>query len=166
MSCSDPESFPLDVWGAVGSQISSNPIICGGYIGRDHLSDECFMYGKQNTWEFHTKMNIRRAYPAGITYNNSLHIFGGYEYDYGILGSSEIVRETGETQVGLDMPIPLHFHAMASFNESMSMLIGGVSNYDSYLSLTFYYDHSKQEFKQGPELLEGRILHSAGKFLE
>ena len=111
-------------------------------------------------------MLCRRAYPAGITYNNSLHIFGGYEYDYGILGSSEIVRETGETQVGLDMPIPLHFHAMASFNESMSMLIGGESNYDSYLSLTFYYDHSKQEFKQGPELLEGRILHSAGKFLE
>ena len=55
---------------------------------------------------------------------------------------------------------------MASFNESLSILIGGESTYDSYLPLTWFYDHSTEEFKPGPELLEGRILHSAGKFLD
>ena len=36
--------FPLNVWGAVGSHFSLAPIICGGYIGRDNLSDRCFKY--------------------------------------------------------------------------------------------------------------------------
>ena len=68
-----------------------------------------------------------------------------------------------ESEIGPNMPIALHFHAMASFNESMSMLIGGETYHDSYLSLTWFYDHSSQEFKTGPRLLEGRMLHSAGK---
>ena len=51
--------------------------------------------------------------------------------------------------------MPLHFHAMASFNESLSMLIGGESNQDSYLSLTWFFDHATQEFTPGPNLMEG-----------
>ena len=56
------------------------------------------------------------------------------------------------------MPIPLHFHAMASVNESISMLIGGESNQDSYLSLTWYFDHAAQKFMPGPDLIEGKEI--------
>ena len=62
------------------------------------------------------------------------------------------------------MPIPLHFHAMASFNESISMLIGGESNQDSYLSLTWYFDHATQEFIPGPNLIEGKVIYKAAVF--
>ena len=44
LSCSNPSPFPLNVWGAVGSHLSLSPMICGGYIGRDNLSDRCFKY--------------------------------------------------------------------------------------------------------------------------
>ena len=44
LSCSNLSPFPLNVWGAVGSHLSLAPIICGGYIGRDNLSDRCFKY--------------------------------------------------------------------------------------------------------------------------
>ena len=62
------------------------------------------------------------------------------------------------------MPIPLHFHAMASFNESISMLIGGESNQDSYLSSTWYFDHSTQEFQPGPNLIEGKEIYRPAMF--
>ena len=44
LSCSNLSPFPLNVWGAVGSHLSLSPTICGGYIGRDKLSDKCFRY--------------------------------------------------------------------------------------------------------------------------
>ena len=44
LSCSNLSPFPLNVWGAVSSQLSLSPTICGGYIGRDNLSDKCFRY--------------------------------------------------------------------------------------------------------------------------
>ena len=53
---------------------------------------------------------------------------------------------------------------MASFNESLSMLIGGESNQDSYLSSTWYFDHSTQEFQQGPNLIEGKEIYRPAMF--
>ena len=44
-------------------------------------------------------MISKRAYPAAIKYNDILHIFGGYDYDQGILKSSETINPDGQAKV-------------------------------------------------------------------
>ena len=44
-------------------------------------------------------MISKRAYPAAIKYNDILHIFGGYDYDHGILKSSETINLDGQAKV-------------------------------------------------------------------
>ena len=35
LTCKDPEDYPLQVYGAVGSNMASLPVICGGWDGSD-----------------------------------------------------------------------------------------------------------------------------------
>ena len=44
-------------------------------------------------------MISKRAYPTAIKYNDILHIFGGYDYDHGILKSSETINPDGQAKV-------------------------------------------------------------------
>lgn len=71
---------------------------------------------------------------------------------------------SNQIKTAIDLPIHLHFHAMASLNESISMLIGGESNQDSYLSHTWYFVHATQEFMPGPNLIEGKEIHKVVVF--
>ena len=58
---------------------------------------------------------------------------------------------------------------MVAFNKSCSMIIGGftgilgVSGYEQDLSRsTFFYNHIKKSWSDGPMLRQGRMLHAAG----
>ena len=44
--CEDLEDFPVDTYGAVGGNLASIPIICGGVVTKnsDHTSDKCLKY--------------------------------------------------------------------------------------------------------------------------
>ena len=53
----------------------------------------------QDSWEEHATMISKRAYPAAIKYNDILHIFGGYDYEHGILKSSETINPDGQAKV-------------------------------------------------------------------
>ena len=81
VKCEVLEDFPMEIQAAVGANLASTPIICGGYFysGSYHSSDKCFKY-MEGGWQHFATMIEKRAYTAGIVYNNALHIFGGRDY--------------------------------------------------------------------------------------
>ena len=53
----------------------------------------------------------------------------------------------------------LYAHAMIAINTSHSMVIGGL---DSMGDLTFYFNHSNQQWIDGPRLMQVRSRHAVG----
>ena len=106
-----------------------------------------------------------RQNAAGIVYNNTFHIFGGYNRTFGSyigLQSSEIVNEDGSSNEGPQLPITMSLHAIASVNSTVSIMSGGWTSLDRYSDQTWYFNHATQEFQTGPNLLEARRYHSSG----
>ena len=162
--CEDLEDFPMEIQGAVGANLASSPIICGGYFynGSSHSSDKCFKY-MEGGWQHFATMIKKRAYAPGIVYNNTLHIFGGYDYDTSAkLQSSEIVNEDGSSIEGPQLPTRIYGHTIVSINSTVSIIMGGSTNMVIYSDKTWYFNHASQEFQPGPNLLEARQLHSSG----
>ena len=161
--CEDLEDFPMELEAAVGANLASTPIICGGYFGGTgsvHSSDKCFKYMEEG-WQHFATMIERRDYASGIVYNKTFHILGGYDFDTKTkLQSSEIVKEDGSSTEGPQLPTPIMFHAIASINSTVSIISGGQTNMIS--DKTWYFNHASQEFQPGPNLLEARELHSSG----
>ena len=160
--CEDLEDFPIEISGAVGANLASTPIICGGIFinGSFHSSDKCFKY-MEGGWQHFATMIERRTWAAGIVYGNALHIFGGYDQDTNTrLQSSEIVKEDESTTEGPQLPTPIYFHAIASINSTISIITGGWLN--TATDKTWYFNHASQEFQPGPNLLEARDYHSMG----
>ena len=75
--------------------------------------------------------------------------------------SSEIINEDGSSTEGPQLPIPIFFHAIASINSTVSIITGGETNTNSYTNQTWYFNHAKQEFTPGPDLLVGRYVHAS-----
>ena len=162
--CEDLENFPMEISDAVGANLASTPIICGGYFSNGsavHTSDKCFKY-MEGGWQHFATIIERRAHAAGIVYNNALHIFGGLNYEtYTTLQSSEIVKEDGSTTEGPQLPTSIRFHAIASINSTVSVITGGRTNTNTN-DKTWYFNHASQEFQSGPNLLKARYGHSSG----
>ena len=160
--CKDLDNFPIEgLYGSAGANLVSMPIICGGRFyknGSDHTSDKCFMY-KEGGWEHFATMIDRRAGAAGIVYDNTFHIFGGSDENTR-LQSSEIVKEDGSSVEGPQLPKPIHSHAVASINATVSIITGGYTG--TYSEQTWYFNHASQEFQAGPNLLKGRNYLSSG----
>ena len=102
------------------------------------------------------------------TFNqNSLHIFGGRDLNTNsFLESTEIISEDGETSLSINLPYPLAAHAIASVNHCVSIIIGGETYGNGASDLTWYYNHITKKFTQGPKLLDGRRLHTAGTLID
>ena len=165
--CEDLEDFPMETQAAVGANLVSTPIICGGYFGGPgsvHSSDKCFKYTEEG-WQHFATMIERRDYAKGIVYNEAFHMFGGYDFDTGTkLQSSEIVKEDGSSTEGPQLPTPIMYHAIASINSTVSIITGGLTNTTSDKS--WYFNHASQEFQPGPNLLEARKGHSSGSVID
>ena len=160
--CKDLDDFPMGISDAVGANLASMPIICGGVFnnGSYHSADKCFRYVK-GEWQHFVTMIDRRRYAAGIVYYNALHIFGGYDSDENArLQSSEIVNEDGTSTEGPQLPEWIYRHAIASINSTVSIISGGYTN--AYSGQTWYFNHATQKFQLGPNLLEKRYGHSSG----
>ena len=174
--CQDLHNFPMAITGAIGANLASMPIICGGklkgYINSDininvDSSDKCFKY-VEGGWQSFVTMMDRRHSAAGIVYNNAFHIFGGYDnypnsYESTRLQSSEIINEDGSITEGPQLPIAISNHAIASINSTVSIITTGSTNANYYSDgKTWYFNHATQEFQPGPNLLEARDYHSMG----
>ena len=161
--CEYLDDFPIEIYVAVGANLASTPIICGGffYNGIGHSSDKCFKY-KKGGWQHFATLIERRNAAAGIVYNGALHIFGGYDQDKDTnLQSSEIVKEDGSSTEGPQLPTPIYAHAIAFINSTVSIITGGWTT-NTYSDRTWYFNHESQEFQPGPNLLEARSDHSSG----
>ena len=163
--CEDLEDFPMEIEAAVGANLASTPIICGGYFGGPgsvHSSDKCFKYTEEG-WQHFATMIERRDHATGIVYNNAFHIFGGFNFDTSDLQSSEIVNEDGSSTKGPQLPTQIRSFAIASINSTVSIITGGWTNTGYTISdKTWYFNHASQEFQPGPNLLEARHGHSSG----
>ena len=167
--CEDLEDFSMEIDNAVGANLASMPIICGGALENGTSSNKCFIYTKGG-WQHFVTMIDRREYAAGIVYDNALHIFGGYDSEFTsrqiTLQSSEIVNEDGTSTKGPQLPTPMSAHAIAFINSTVS-IISGVRTWNwnmsnSYTYKSWYFNHATQEFQVGPNLLEPRRHHSSG----
>ena len=67
---------------------------------------------------------------------------------------------------GPDLPVKVCSHTMTSINNEISMLIGGnvedSLGSQSVTNQTWFYNHTNDEWTLGPELIVGRMDHTAG----
>ena len=144
-------------------------LICGG-IDFDQnpifTSIECFILDKYSSRLF-ARMSEKRAYAASlITDENNLWVTGGYWYDYDYtlipFSSTEYILKNGESIKGPELPLGLAGHTVISINSTVSMFIGGLTEGETSIDLTFYYDHYNQVWSDGPRLNFVRSFHGAG----
>ena len=96
------------------------------FIDRGY-SNKCYKL-VQNEWKEFANLKQKRAYAAGIVFEDHFHIFGGFVWNdrvNGRLKSTEIVRANGSVIDGPDMPTELHHHAITKVNQSSSIISGG-----------------------------------------
>ena len=144
-------------------------LICGGYkkFSGETSSNECFILDKYSSKLFAT-MTEKRAFAASlITNENSLWVTGGYWSGGGdednFLSSTEYVTKNGESVRGPELPLTLAGHTIIGINSTFSMLIGGTSDGQNAIDLTYYFDHYNQVWSDGPKLNIGRGFgHGSG----
>jgi len=147
------------LWGATGALVNEKPIICGGYDGQEYRA-ECYHITKTAIIPWGT-MSEKRAGAASIVVGQKLWVSGGAN-SKGVSSSSDYMSADGETQLGPELVQPLFGHAMIAFNNSVSMVIGGVSQDESVTAHTHYYNHEENHWHSGPELKIARGGHTAG----
>jgi hypothetical protein len=158
--CKDWPDYPIRVDSATGGLIGNTVIICGG--GRE-VADCYSLTSKKATLATH--MSVVRYFAASIVLNdNTLWVTGGLNVG-GVLASTEYVT-INRTLSGPDLPTALYRHAMVAINSSCSMVIGGYNEYqplqNKYSASTFYYDHIKGKWSNGPSLINERSGLVAG----
>ena len=79
----------------------------------------------------------------------------------GILSSTEIITEQGVSP-GPEMPKRVYTHAIASVNETTSILTGGHSPGGGVMEKTWFFCHVSQQFQKGPSLITARRFHASG----
>lgn len=85
---------------------------------------------------------------------NKFHVFGGT--DGSTSQTTELISIDGGVEYGPDLPEAVHYHAITSFNSTMSILSGGQTSLSPNSPLTWFFNHETQIFTSGPSLLEGR----------
>ena len=168
--CNNWPDFPIGVHGATGGLIENTVMICGGDdngFGLNYV-DECYSLTSEKA-TLVTHMSVGRQYAASIVLNDkTLWVTGGYNYPLGDLSSTDYVTMTG-TMPGPDLPTALSKHAMIAINSTCSIVIGGHSTSNCWITVTycysestFYYDHNEDEWITGPSLMQVRKYHAAG----
>ena len=158
-SCSDLANFPVGIDGSVGANLDGTPVVCGGSLNPE-FSEKCYRF-TDGGWAEFTSMKEKRDGAAGIVYNKKLHVFGGRSSMFSKSKTSEIISVDGVVNDGPDLPIAVEGHKMTAINDTMSILSGGVTSADSHTTQTWYYDHERESFTRGPDLVEGRRDHGS-----
>jgi len=166
-SCSGMEDFPVEIHGAVGGNINSVPLICGGRDTKGKATNDCYkLIGK--TWRKVTSggMKVKRINAAAIVNNQELSVFGGWNENDNHLNSTEIIDGNGQSQDNnIDLPQALSYHAIASINSSVAILSGGWVD-GSASRRTWFYKHATRTFSKGPELKTARSGHASGTVID
>ena len=62
---------------------------------------------------------------------------------------------------GPELPMLVAGHKMVAINNELTMIIGG-NSYGSHFAETYYYNHSDEQWIDGPTMNEARESHAAG----
>ena len=62
---------------------------------------------------------------------------------------------------GPELPVGMTHHSLVQIYSTVSLLIGGITSSEYSSPKTYYFDHIKQQFLQGPELNIGRYYHTS-----
>ena len=74
-------------------------------------------------------MRSGRDSAAAIVYNNSIYIFGGYDYNTRKeLKTTEIIHKDGKSTRSTDLPMTLLSFAITLVNDTVSIITGGGNN--------------------------------------
>ena len=161
IACQNMASFAKYRGGATGALVDGTPLICGNDYRNDG-SDECYIITNSST-SFVSKMNSKRSEAASVVVNiNKLWVLGGRDDYSSYLSSSEYIQIGIGSSTGPELPLAVYDHAMVALNQSTFMLIGGDHGGYVYLSKTFYFEESNQNWIPGPDLQQARTGHAAG----
>ena len=112
-------------------------------------------------------MKSGRDSAAAIVYNNSIYIFGGYDYNTRKeLKTSGIIHKDGMSTSSTDLPMTLLSFAITLVNDTVSIITGGGNNAIRATKLSWYFNHLTQEFSKGPDLLIPRRSHASGTLID
>ena len=159
----------MKVAAATGGLVNNTPLICGGEKSLSShffsISNTCYSL-KENDVMDEVQMLANRTYAASIVYNEHfLWITGGMgNWELNLIHSSSEFIQIGKNNsiAGSNLPRPLYWHAMVVVEEDLTMVIGGLSLNDTEDSnVTYYYDHTRQQWTSGPPLIIGRHGHAA-----
>jgi len=166
-SCSGMEDFPVRIYGAVGGNVNSVPLICGGGDTNDKATKDCFkLVGK--TWRKVTSggMKVKRMWAAAIVSDQELTIFGGSDETGNEYDSIEIIDGNGQSEDNNNnLPEAIDSHAIASINSSVAILSGGWVD-GSVSRRTWFYKHATRTFSGGPDLKTARMYHASGTVID
>ena len=154
----------MKVSSATGGLVNNTPMICGGVSFTTSMSNTCYTL-KENDVIATVQLIVNRTYAASIVYDeHSLWITGGKDRELNLLHFSSEFIQTGKNNsvAGTNLPNPLYRHAMVAVEKDLTMVIGGGSlNGIDDSNVTYYYDHSSQQWTYGPPLITGRFAHAA-----
>jgi len=166
-SCSGMEDFPVEIHHAVGGNVNSVPLICGGRDTNRKATNDCYkLEGK--TWRKVTSggLNVNRRGAAAIVRDQKLTIFGGIDESGNEYDSIEIIDGNGQSQDNSNnLPKAIWDHAIASINSSVAILSGGWVD-GSQSRRTWFYNHATRTFSPGPELKTARSEHASGTVID
>lgn len=153
----------MRVTDATGGLINNTPLICGGFSFTSSSSDTCYSL-KENDVTATAQMLANRTYAASIVHNEHFLWITGGDMGLSLIHSSSEFIEAGKNNsvAGTNLPRPLTWHAMVAVEKDLTMVIGGLSlNWIDDSNVTYYFDHSSQQWSSGPPLIIGRHGHAA-----
>lgn len=126
--CQDLNNHPLEIQSAFGQQIDENmPLVCGGNDNREkgRSFNKCYYLGDSEP----AAEIQRKSFASTIGYNNSLIVFGGYDYaSYaGSLDTIEEIRPPKAEIVG-QLPFKFSYGCAIGLDNTTVFLIGGDQN--------------------------------------
>ena len=161
--------YPIKIKAATGVYVDGKIVICGG---NSPYSNKCYqLMNDKDAFELIYAMEETRAWAKAIVSQGSMLVTGGRDNDtYNKIITSEFVNHqilnNIAPRLNIQMPEPVHRHAILNINHSTIFLIGGVTASSSYTNKTHFYNHDTKQWKIGPELKIGRSTHTAGILID
>ena len=158
-----------------GHYIDGKIVICNS------LYAKCYQLTKDATTFgiLPSSMQIKRHLPRTIVTQDYIWVTGGAYRGKGkewatgedkdnLLATTEFINHKllplnkfTKAMGNITLPEKVDMHAITSFNKTFSMLIGGRTSTADFSKKTHYYNHISKTWKNGPDLITGRIFHTA-----
>ena len=155
-------NLPTAKSGVTGGLLGDTlPLVIGGW-----KDDEVLQMDKEIT-PFSSHLKEKRLLAATTPFNEALWVTGGRDASRNILKSTELIQRDGTIVAAPDLPVASVGHAIVEvLPDEAYMCIAGWTE-DGYNSkATYVFNRSNGKWTRGPDLLQGRRLHTAGILLD